>query len=368
MDQAIAQKIEELLDAPSIYPEVERKPREQRRRDLEEWYERYDEVNLWYNLYGLDRVDAPDQNLYLDNGKLRKQRFDANSKFYPVGSEFPYDYTLVMRDKLTFENFLSRAASKKSEYVPSIAVIRNGVLRPRKDDGLLADVQTLREFLAPYVGQSLVFKQTYGAHGNTVEVVDITEDGVVSDDKSYTFEEYAAYLTDPRICWLVQEFIKQHPEVSKLNPTSVNCMRMVTYSTGTRVFVDDDHAVIRIGIPGARTNEIQGGALPILVNKDGILAPEAYSVIPVGRFTHEFGGLQIPFYQEAKELVVRLHEQIPELFTVGWDVAITEEGPLIIEGNDGWAPRLLQCAWGNGLRPMWDELLAERMENMSPTA
>ena len=104
MDQEILAKIDEIVDAPSIYPDVERKPRERRVQDMIEWYEANNEVNHWYNLYGLDRVDAPDQSTYLDNGKLRRERWKANSTFYPAGNAFPFDYTLVMRDKLLFEN------------------------------------------------------------------------------------------------------------------------------------------------------------------------------------------------------------------------------------------------------------------------
>lgn len=31
-----------------------------------------------------------------------------------------------------------------------------------------------------------------------------------------------------------------------------------------------------------------------------------------------------------------IHKGISELFTGGWDVALTTNGPLVFEGNDGW--------------------------------
>ncbi len=33
-----------------------------------------------------------------------------------------------------------------------------------------------------------------------------------------------------------------------------------------------------------------------------------------------------------------IHKGISELFTGGWDVALTTNGPLVFEGNDGWCP------------------------------
>ena len=372
LDQAALQEIEELLDAPSLYPEVERKSREQRRQDLLYWADKYDEVFHWYNLYGLDRTDAPELDNYLDNGKLRAQRFKANSTFYPAGNAFPFDYTLVMRDKLLFENWISQTAQSKDEYIPSLCVIRNGKLRPRTAEGLLGPEMTLAEFVTPYIGSSLVFKQTYGSHGFTVEVVDIEDDAITHCDivtgepTTYTFAEYAEHLSGERTCWIAQNFISQHEALEKLNPGSINCIRMITYSTGSRIIVDKDHSILRIGRPGMRTNDMPGGAIPIMIDHEGKLHDTAYSIKPMERISTGLGGYQLPYYQEALDLVVRLHESIPELFTIGWDVVIGPNGPLVIEGNDGWHPRLVQCYFGEGLRPMWQELMDERQAFVHP--
>lgn len=39
---------------------------------------------------------------------------------------------------------------------------------------------------------------------------------------------------------------------------------------------------------------------------------------------------------EAADLCVRLHDDLPGLHSVGWDVAFTPDGPIVIEGNDNW--------------------------------
>jgi len=50
-------------------------------------------------------------------------------------------------------------------------------------------------------------------------------------------------------------------------------------------------------------------------------------------------GTTIPFWRDALDLTLRAHGRVPEFSRfvfLGWDVAITEEGPLLIETNAGW--------------------------------
>lgn len=44
-------------------------------------------------------------------------------------------------------------------------------------------------------------------------------------------------------------------------------------------------------------------------------------------------GRQLPFWQETKDLLCRGHAAFPDRITIGWDVAITDDGPVIVEGN-----------------------------------
>lgn len=53
-----------------------------------------------------------------------------------------------------------------------------------------------------------------------------------------------------------------------------------------------------------------------------------------------FDGFQLPFWSDAVELVTKGQRCFTELATLGWDVAITDEGPVIIEANSRWDPPL----------------------------
>jgi hypothetical protein len=53
-----------------------------------------------------------------------------------------------------------------------------------------------------------------------------------------------------------------------------------------------------------------------------------------------FDGFPIPLWHEAVELVKQAQRCFPMLPTLGWDVALTADGPRIIEANSRWDPPL----------------------------
>ena len=65
------------------------------------------------------------------------------------------------------------------------------------------------------------------------------------------------------------------------------------------------------------------------VDDDGI----TYDKHPLTGF--DFNSIKkIPYVPEAIEMVKKAALLIPDLRYIGWDVAITDNGPLIIEGNE----------------------------------
>ncbi len=48
----------------------------------------------------------------------------------------------------------------------------------------------------------------------------------------------------------------------------------------------------------------------------------------------KFEGFKLPYTEEIKALVKKAALVLPDFRYVGWDVCITPDGPLIVEGND----------------------------------
>ena len=47
-------------------------------------------------------------------------------------------------------------------------------------------------------------------------------------------------------------------------------------------------------------------------------------------------GRTLPHWPEVKRIAVAAHEEFKTLPSIGWDIAITEDGPVIVEGNSQW--------------------------------
>lgn len=140
---------------------------------------------------------------------------------------------------------------------------------------------------------------------------------------------------------ILEEYIIQHEEILKIYPYSVNTIRIHTVSNGTttKVFFQPK---MRFGCDGS-TIDLSGGngSYRAVLNDDGTIR---YSVYITKNYeiqkadehhnTHvKFKDVKIPYVEEAKALCIKAAEYYPELPYISWDVAITKDGPVIVEGN-----------------------------------
>ena len=71
---------------------------------------------------------------------------------------------------------------------------------------------------------------------------------------------------------------------------------------------------------------------------------------------HPIEGSTVPFWRAALDLAVNAHREFQEMPSVGWDVAITESGPVLVEGNAVWCVDLAQITHQ---RPISDTAVAD---------
>ena len=169
--------------------------------------------------------------------------------------------------------------------------------------------------------------------------------------------------------FLFQETVKQHPDLNKLNPSSLNTIRIDT-------FIDSDgqinliSAYIRMSINNLHVDNISSGGCSVGVNfKTGKLKKIAYSDIRMAGvkvFTEHpitkivFEDFTIPYFEEVKALALKTASFIPGLRLVGWDIAIGESGPVLIEGNFDYEIRGNDFAQGGYLdNPAFRKVLKE---------
>lgn len=134
---------------------------------------------------------------------------------------------------------------------------------------------------------------------------------------------------------LVEECITQHEEVSKLYPDSVNSLRLFTFFDGENAYVLN--SVFKIGNGGV-TDNFSSGSMYTFVNDEGVIICPAidqddnyFEVHPITK--KKILGFKIPDYDKACKLVIEASKVVKEVKYIGWDVAISSNGPVIIEGN-----------------------------------
>ncbi len=61
-------------------------------------------------------------------------------------------------------------------------------------------------------------------------------------------------------------------------------------------------------------------------------------------------GFKLPQWREVSALVIRAQQSVPNLRSAGWDVAVTPDGPVLLEANLTYSTDILQVAYGRGLK------------------
>ena len=171
---------------------------------------------------------------------------------------------------------------------------------------------------------------------------------------------------------VVEEYIVQHPALSALSPSAVNTMRIVTICSKTEPVTEDGrymdiaYAGLRIGGgTGVVDNFHNGGMVAGIDLASGTLVTNAadrqgnvFETHPVTGVTIK--GFEIPYFKEALELVTEACKKELVVGNLGWDIAITENGPTIIEVNIGPGARLLQVPYvaeGKGMKHVLEKYL-----------
>lgn len=162
-----------------------------------------------------------------------------------------------------------------------------------------------------------------------------------------------------------QTCIEQHVGINEIYANSINTLRF-------DICVDNkgkSHllgTVMRFGKGGSVIdNRSKGGFFVSIDDETGCLMKKGYQQMgfsgkefckhPDTGFVFE--GYKIPYYKESKELAYNMSSILPNKL-VGWDIAITPDGPLVIEGNHDSNITMSEVAYGGYLKhPVIKELL-----------
>lgn len=221
-------------------------------------------------------------------------------------------------------------------------------------NGETATVEQLDTFLQ---GQDAIFaKINHGDCGRGVEKLYVKD---FSDTKAML-----DYIQEKKL-YVLEHVLRQHPDMARLHPQSVNTMRILTDRVDGVTHIA--YITVKMGCgEGVCDNSGQGGILCRVDPETGkIISPATDDYFHVYDKHPDTGvelmGYQLPMVPEAIELAKKAAEVFPKVGHTGWDIAITPYGPAIIEGNDFPGTDLCQLApfypEKCGLWPYYKQLL-----------
>jgi hypothetical protein len=216
--------------------------------------------------------------------------------------------------------------------------------------------------LGPHLPLRLIVKPRGGRKGRNVMRVDMyrASDGgivVMAGDSELPLAAFLASLPIEASReydgsyhgWLVQACLQQHEFLNRINPHTVNSIRVVTFITADdRVGVH--MAALRLGrATGVADNWDRGGVSVAVDASTGVLGQGLTKPRYGGQWTsvhpdtgERFEGQQLPEWSRVVDVCCRAAAALSGIRSVGWDVVLTPEGPVIVEGNATWCLALVQ--------------------------
>ena len=252
---------------------------------------------LDYSLFEMYNLNDKQRSTYLTRGKNNELIVKYNSK----------EHYNDLDNKVSFNNIFKK-------YL-------------KRDFVSLKDAS--KEDVINFIIQKKVFvaKVIDGTCGKGVEKIDLAD----YENANVVYE----FLINNNFM-LIEELIIQKDELNNLHPQSINDVRLVTVLKDDKVNIVG--AFLRIG-NGKFVDNINSGGMftPINIDTGIIEFPAAdkdgniYEKHPLTNVS--IVGFKIPLWEECIKLVNEAAFVVPSVRYVGWDIAITNEGPVFIEAN-----------------------------------
>ncbi len=264
------------------------------------------------NDLALFRIEAPDE---LDQW-MRRYENAAISKLINPHNWRP---DCVLADKIAFER---RCSEHGIAHPPLLATVLGGRV-------------TVRERPA---GGEIVLKPAAGEGGSGVRLLDLPD---AARSERGGFAKFLARQADGlRGAWMVQPRMMNHPDMADI---AINALATVRLTTMFNEHGEPEVVTSVLRFPSREDSHVDnikaGGLMAPVDPQTGVLGAACR-----GRGVEEFerhpvsgapiAGRVLPSWSEAVALAQRAHrEAFSEYTLVGWDIALTADGPMILEGN-----------------------------------
>lgn len=312
--------------------------------DVLRWMHNRGEFCSMYNAWGLNSIGSEPRDFIGRREFLRLKR-SAEKILAKLNLSQGLNYDVLTKDKFVAGSFL---LGNNRSCIPHLGIIKNGVLLP-----IGVDITDLFDLLRLY--EVLVLKQVALEAGEGV-IECRYDNGIFFIDG---VKVNMAQVTDRFSLgmWLIQQKIQSHFEIRRINSTALNTTRIVTiinngrpeYLCGFQAFATGNSSTdswhkgsVYVGIDPEKSCLKDHGYYNLSFADRSVTNKHPNTLV-------EFSGYEIPFLKEAIDLCLNTHSLFYNNFILGWDIAITDTGPLIVEVNEKPGMNVVQCFDG-GLR------------------
>lgn len=201
-----------------------------------------------------------------------------------------------------------------------------------------ATFESFKNFAAAINYGSIIVKPTKGLKRSGIEKIKL---------KKENLKDVYEYLLSLDLA-VVDECVVQHEKMAQFGAGAVNTIRVLTiYDNGKCNII---YAVVRVGMNDVVDNFHSGGYIARINKESGIIEGNGYPMKDM-EYTHDpcsnkkIIGTQIPYWDQVIELVKYSSKKVKDIGYVGWDVAISETGPVLIEGNQDAMAALVEFSY-----------------------
>ncbi|WP_163832474.1 sugar-transfer associated ATP-grasp domain-containing protein [Spartinivicinus ruber] len=288
----------------------------------------------YYLLAGMARNDFPSQ----------QRDAHLSSKEYTAVLDIlnPPEYRKLTQSKL------NEKALYQFLKIPTAAFI--GYYHPTKgfdtDDNPLTTFEQFRQLLVSNLDNTLCFKpiEGWGGHGFIACHIKVVNGEIklkkIFSEKEFTIEEFTQYLTNniSKTDLLIEKYIQQSTAYAKYNDSSLNTVRVWVLESRE---IEVIGAYFRVGRVGSQVDNGDSGGIMCPVNIDtGEIQPGLITNTPVRNnfSSHPDNGTLLAGYildrwHEIVTFSCEVLRKLPNLQFAGLDIAMTENGPVLVETN-----------------------------------
>ena len=280
----------------------------------------------------------------------------------------------LMDDKALFSVLLAGLGLQTTQTQAVVDVSRTFGRLP-----VLRDVASIRRFLTQEARYPLFAKPAFGSLSvGSALIEEVTPDGEtlrLGNGRTVPLQAFAQEILKfhGQSGFLFQSAVRQHPALTEIAGPALGTIRVVTVTeeaSQPRVL----YVLWKIPSPDAMSDNFwQGGSMLANVDLDTgeVLGCRQGTGLETTQVENHpvsdkpIVGTRLPFWSEVKALAEQAHAVFPNAGVMGWDVGLSEDGPVIVEGNNGPHHTLYQLATGEGIlnarfAPVFDKIAARK--------